>query len=87
MDSHSLLTSKGAEMSNQSLQKEILDQLSKLPIEQQRQVLDFARTLAKPIGKQGKDLLHFAGGINAEDLKLMSQAIEEGCEQVNINEW
>jgi len=43
-------------MTNQSLQEEILDQLDKLPIEQQIQVLDFARTLAKPVGKPGKDL-------------------------------
>ncbi|HJQ67458.1 MAG TPA: hypothetical protein VKA70_00690 [Blastocatellia bacterium] len=74
-------------MANQSLQKEILDHLNKLPIEQQRQVLDFTRTLAKPVGKQGKELLHFAGGIDPEDLKLMSQAIEQDCEQINSNEW
>jgi len=74
-------------MVNQSMQKEILDQLDKLHIEQQRQVLDFARTLAGPVGKHGKELLHFAGDINLEDLKLMSQAIEQDCEQVNVNEW
>jgi hypothetical protein len=74
-------------MADQSLQKEILDHLNKLPIEQQRQVLDFARTLAKPVGKHGKELLHFAGGIDPEDLKLMSQAIEQDCEHINSNEW
>jgi hypothetical protein len=74
-------------MVNQSLQKEILAQLDKLHIEQQRQVLDFARTLAGPVGQPGKELLHFAGDINLEDLKLMSQAIEQDCEQVNVNEW
>ena len=76
-------------MPDQSLQKQILDQLDKLPIEQQHQVLDFARTLArtKPAGKPGKDLLSFGGAIAIADLKIMSQAIEEGCEQVNINEW
>jgi len=74
-------------MTNESLQKEILDQLDKLPFEQQRQVLDFARTLAKPMGKPGKELLPFAGGINADDLSLMAQAIEQDCEQINANEW
>ena len=78
---------KGVGMTDQSIQKEIRDQLDKLPIEQQRQVLDFVRALAKPVGKRGKDLLCFAGGINTEDLKVMSQAIEQGCEQININEW
>jgi hypothetical protein len=78
---------KETRMTNQSLQEEILDQLDKLPIEQQIQVLDFARTLAKPVGKPGKDLLYFAGGINPDDLSLMAQAIEQDCEQVNANDW
>jgi hypothetical protein len=74
---------------SQTLQQEILDQLDKLPPEQQREVLDFARSLSKarPVGKSGMELLSFAGTIEAEDLKAMSQAIEEGCEQVNVNEW
>ena len=74
---------------SQTLQKEILDQLDKLPPEQQRKVLDFARSLsrANPVGKAGKDLLNFAGAVGADDLKAMSQAIEEGCEQINTNEW
>lgn len=72
---------------NQSIQKEISDQLDKLPIEQQIQVLDFARTLAAPVGKPGKDLLNFAGGTNQGDLSLMAQAIEQDCEQVNTSEW
>jgi hypothetical protein len=58
---------------SQTLEKEILDQLNKLPYEQQRKVLDFARSLsrANPVGKAGKDLLNFAGAIEAEDLKSM----------------
>jgi hypothetical protein len=74
---------------SQTLQKDILDQLDKLPPEQQLKVLDFARSLSKanPVGKPGKELLTFAGIIDAEDIKAMSQAIEDGCEQVNINEW
>jgi hypothetical protein len=74
-------------MVNQSIQKEILDQLSKLHIEQQRQVLDFARALTVPVGKHGKELLHFIGEISLEDLKIMSRAIEQDCEQVHVNEW
>jgi hypothetical protein len=76
-------------MSDQTIQKELLDQLSKLPVEQQHQVLDFARKLAgsKPTGRSGKELLSFAGTIPIADLNIMTQAIEEGCEQVNLNEW
>ena len=55
-------------MASQSIQEAILNQLDKLPIEQQAQVLDFARALTKLEGKQGKDLLSFAGGINIDDL-------------------
>ena len=35
----------------------------------------------------GKDLLRFVGSIPADDLKRMSDAIEEGCETVDLNEW
>jgi hypothetical protein len=31
--------------------------------------------------------LKLAGTISQDDLKLMAQAIEEGCEQVDLNEW
>ncbi|HZS49018.1 MAG TPA: hypothetical protein VFC63_28365 [Blastocatellia bacterium] len=71
-----------------SFEKDILDELAKLGSEQQRQVLDFTRALtASPIGRRGEELLTFAGAISTEDLKMMTSAIEEGCEQVNINEW
>jgi hypothetical protein len=73
-------------MVNQSIQEEILNQLDKLRIEQQAQVLDFARTLTKPEGRQGKVLLTFAGSIDIDDLSLMTQAIERDCEQVN-DDW
>lgn len=74
-------------MVNQSIQREIINQLDKLPIEQQIQVLDFARTLAGPVGRPGKELLNFAGGITPDDLSLMNQTIEQDCEQVNDNDW
>jgi len=76
-------------MANPSVEKEIINQLNKLSSQQQQQVLDFARFLAmtKPVGVPGKELLRFAGAIPADDLNLMAQAIKEGCEQVDLNEW
>jgi hypothetical protein len=67
---------------SQTLQQKILAQLDKLPPERQREVLDFARSLSKarPVGKSGTELLRFAGAIEEDDLKAISQAIEEGCE-------
>ena len=76
-------------MATESLEKEILEQVEKLPPEQQRQILDHARALVQsvPSGVPGKALLPFAGTIEIEDLKTMTEAIEQGCEQVNTNEW
>lgn len=73
----------------EKLEKEIREQLEHLALEQQRQVVDFARALAtaQPHGTPGQNLLSFAGTINSDDLKVMTQAIEEGCEKVNIDEW
>lgn len=76
-------------MSNLSIEREIIVQLSKLPHEKQQQVLHFIRALTGggPLGVPGKDLLRFAGVIAAGELQLMQQAIEEDCEQVNMDEW
>jgi hypothetical protein len=76
-------------MLNPSIEKEIISQLNKLPLEKQQQVLHFARALstAKPLGIPGKELLRFAGAIEPSDLQIMSQVIEEDCEKVNLNEW
>ena len=71
------------------VEQELHQQLEVLPIHQQRRVLDFARALAAtpPQGIPGQTLLSFAGTINAPDLAIMAQAVEEGCEQVNLQEW
>ena len=71
------------------IDQEIAKLLHRLPEAQQQQVLDFARELAevKPNGIPGTDLLAFAGRIPLDDLQRMSDAIEEGCEAVNLGEW
>lgn len=74
-------------MAERTLQSELLDQLNGLPLEKQRRVLNFARSLAEPNGKPGKEMLLFGGAIDAEDLSAMTKAIENGCEQVNADEW
>ena len=76
-------------MMSPTLETEIQEQLSQLPLEQQRQVLEFARALvtARVRGVPGHALLRFAGLVETDDLALMKQAIEDGCEQVHPNEW
>ncbi len=72
-----------------AIEKELREQLEQLPAAQQRQVLDFARALAakEPRAAHGGALSRFAGTIAKEDLVLIAAAIDEGCEQVNPNEW
>ncbi len=76
-------------MINSLLRQEIFDQLDRLGSEQQRRVLDFVCELAitRPRGVPGKELLSFVGSIEAYDLQIIAQAIEDGCEKVNLNEW
>lgn len=76
-------------MSESIIQQEIANELNKLRVEEQRQVLEYARSLAevKPVGVHGKTLLAFAGTIEKSDLELMRLAIEDGCEKVSPNEW
>lgn len=71
------------------LERELHQQLERLPHDQQRQVLDFARALAstRTSGVAGQKLLRFAGAIELDDLKTMSHAITDGCEKVDKHEW
>ena len=75
-------------MVDATIQHELSTCLGKLPVEQQRQVLEFARTLATPLqGVRGSNLLRFAGTIDQSDLEAMSQAIKDGCERIDADEW
>jgi hypothetical protein len=68
---------------------EITKKIKTLPDNLQRQVLIFVDALqvSSTRGVRGGLLLEFAGTISPDDLLLMGQAIESGCEQVNGSEW
>ncbi len=68
---------------------EVMEELKTLPEEMQRAVLDFTRSLGQgtPRGVPGKDLVRFAGTLSPADGRLMSEAIERACEQVDHGEW
>jgi len=72
-----------------SIKEEISEQLDKLPVGLQKRVLDFtqALVLSMPKGLSGKDIKKFVGIISPEDAKAIEKAIEEGCEQVDINKF
>jgi len=74
---------------NTSIIDEVIEQLRAMPPHLQWQVLEFTRTLGKSQiqGTPGQQLLRFAGSIPPDDLQLMSEAIEQGCEQVDSDEW
>jgi len=71
------------------LKEQILEQINNLSLEHQQRLLDFARQLVKsaPVAVPGEKLLHFAGTIEADDLRGMTQAIEDSCERIDLNEW
>ena len=72
-----------------SIVEKVIEQLKGLPQELQWRVLEFTRSLAvsTPHGVAGMQLLQFAGTIPLDDIKVMRQAIEQGCEHVDANEW
>ncbi len=72
-----------------AIEQELREHLEQLPPEQQQRVLDCARGLVRGRNPRGSGaaLVEFAGSIPADDLTKIAQAVEEGCEQVNPDEW
>jgi hypothetical protein len=68
---------------------EVIEHMKSLPYEMQWRVLEFTRALAlsSPRGVPGNQLLRFAGAVALDDLNIMRSAIEQGCEQVDADEW
>lgn len=69
--------------------EQVVSRMRQLPESMQRQVLTFTQMLqvSAPAGVPGRSLLEFAGAIPENDLLLMSEAIEAGCERVDSDEW
>lgn len=72
-----------------TLVDQVVDQLKTLPYEMQWRVYEFTRALvvSVPRGIPGSQLVRFAGAIPLDELQLMRQTIEDGCEQVDTHEW
>jgi hypothetical protein len=69
--------------------EKVIEQMKSLPQELQWRVLEFTRALvvSTPQGISGAQLLRFGGAIPRNELSAMKEAIEQGCEQVDGNEW
>jgi hypothetical protein len=74
-------------MSYKSIDTQLLSYFHSLSKPQQLDVLDYLRSLLKKDSSSNKGLLKLAGSITSEDLKLMDEAIKEGCEQIDKDEW
>jgi hypothetical protein len=76
-------------MLDSAIQSDLLKEVEQLSPPLQRKVVDYAHSLVqtRPRGTPGKQLLEFAGILTPEEAKEMMDAIEEGCEQIDANEW
>ena len=77
-------------MTTITIRNECMEQLGRLPAELQLQALQFVRALVsnkQQSGISGKSLASFAGCIPLADLQQISSSIQDGCEQVDVDEW
>jgi hypothetical protein len=77
-------------MVHATIRHELLAHLDQLPVELQKQVLDFARALTSspaPRGVAGCELLPLAGSLPQDAAAEMAAAIDAGCEQVDRRGW
>lgn len=52
------------------------------------EALNIIKVLKKNIDKSTKKSAHdFLGAISDKDIELMENAINEGCEKIDLNEW
>ncbi len=72
-----------------TVKEQILIELERLAPDEQREVLDFTRTLAtrKLKGVTLDKITRHIGTIPADDLDRMAQVIEEACEQIDPETW
>jgi hypothetical protein len=72
-----------------AVKDQILQDLDQLSPEQQKQAADFVHGLVShlPKGASVEDLMQLAGSLDEKSALEMMQAIEEGCERVDLDEW
>ena len=71
------------------VERELREQMDRLDRGAQRQVVDFARTLAgeRTRGVRGAALARFGGSIDKGELALIERAVEADCERLEPDEW
>lgn len=68
---------------------EVVQQLQIMNLELQHQVLEFARSLTKTkdSGTPASELLPLFGCIPADDIKIMKEAVDLDCGQIDYDGW
>ena len=76
-------------MIHSEIKKMIIDDLKNLSFEMQKRVQEFTHALlvSQSKGTPGKELVKFSGIIDDEDAEKIREAVDEGCEKVDFNEW
>lgn len=73
---------------NTDIPSQINLEIGQLPPNAQQQVLDFVRSLKRlGSGMTVNTLQKHVGTIDPDEGRLMREAIEAGCEQVNLDGW
>jgi len=72
-----------------TVKRRILADLDRPSPEQQQRAAELAHGLVSPLptGASIEDLLQVAGTLDEEAARQMMEAIEEGCERVDLDEW
>lgn len=72
-----------------TVKEQILNDIEQLSPEMQARAAQLIHGLveAGPRGISGRDLLPFAGAIDAESIREMEEAIEDGCERIDPEAW
>jgi len=72
-----------------AVKEKVLRDLDKLSPDLQERAAEFVHSLVSttPPGTPGSELRKFFGVLDAESSREMREAIEEGCEQVDLDEW
>lgn len=83
------------------VERKVLEDLARLPIEEQRRVSrrihemvdeiaapgGSERTSGLPRGVSGRELLRFHGILDKDFADEMERVIEEECERIDVEEW
>jgi hypothetical protein len=72
-----------------AIKEQILKDLDRLSPELQRRALELVHNLASPLSKGAsvEDLMSLAGILDDESAREMIEAIEEGCERIDSQDW